>query len=361
MRFPLADASRSTGPERPRFCTAFASVVIAGHAARRLIHRSRRASGHRGREAEGLPDRTAGPLAGSAAAELGCPLDEARALVERGAVYVRGRRQRDPEVAVRGQPILVVLEEAGRASTAAVPVPAPLRVLHEDRDVLAVDKRPGLPAQPTPGGVTSLLLLASTHLGREAGLVHRLDRDTSGVTVFGKSPAATSALAASFRTGAARKQYLAVTGPGLPEAGTCTLLLARDRTRPGRWVARARDGLEAETRFRRLAASPELALAAVWPRTGRTHQIRAHLAAVGAPIAGDRLYGGPPRLQGQDVDRSLLHAHVLVLPHPRTGRPLRLVAPLPADLAPWFAALEVVPPEHAPELLTAAGSAARRR
>jgi 23S rRNA pseudouridine1911/1915/1917 synthase len=229
-------------------------------------------------------------------------------------------------------------------------------VLHEDAELLAVDKPAGLPAQPTPGGLRSLLLLASDHLGREAGLVHRLDRDTSGVMVFGKSPAATSALAASFRTGAARKQYLAVTAAGLPDSGTCTLRLARDRTRPGRWVARPRDGLEAETRFRRLAATAELALAGVWPRTGRTHQIRTHLAALGAPIAGDRLYGGPMKLQGKDIGRSLLHAHLLLLPHPRTGAPLLLCAPLPADMAPWFAALETDPPEGTPELLTAPGS-----
>ena len=291
----------------------------------------------------------AGPLAECVARGLECLPSEARQLVARGAVYVSGRRRRDPSSAIGAHtPVLVVLEEAGRSSTAPEPAPPPLRVLHEDRDLLAVDKPPGLPAQPTPGGAISLLLLAGKHLGREAGLVHRLDRDTSGVTVFGKRPAATSALAASFRTGAARKQYLAVTGPGLPDGGTCTLRLARDRTRPGRWVARGRDGLEAETRWSRLGGNAELSLAALWPRTGRTHQLRAHLAALGAPIAGDRLYGGPQQLGGEPVGRSLLHAHVLVLPHPRTGVPLRLVAPPAEDLVPWFAALEVVPPEDPP-------------
>ncbi|HEY1417366.1 MAG TPA: pseudouridine synthase, partial [Myxococcaceae bacterium] len=157
-----------------------------------------------------------------------------------------------------------------------------------------------------------------------------------------------------------RKQYLAVTAPGLAAAGTCTLRLARDRSRPGRWLARARDGLEAETRFRRLGASDELALAAVWPRTGRTHQIRAHLAALGAPIAGDRLYGGPSRLGDEPIGRSLLHAHVLLLPHPLSGAALQLVAPVPEDMAPWFAALAVVAPEDPPEL-TAAGTAPRTR
>ena len=303
----------------------------------------------------------AGTLAEAVAKAIGCSLDDARALVERGAVYVRGRRQREVsrEIAA-GTPVLVVLEERGRASIDPTPAPAPLRILHEDADLLAVDKPAGLAAQPTPGGLGSLLLLASAHLGREAGLVHRLDRDTSGVTVFGKSPTATSALAASFRTGAVRKQYLAVTAPGLPAVLTCHLRLARDRSRPGRWVARARDGLEAETRFRRLGESDALALAAVWPRTGRTHQIRAHLAALGAPIAGDRLYGGPSKLGDEPIGRSLLHAHVLVLPHPRSGAALRLIAPVPEDMAPWFAALEVIAPEDAPEL-TAAGTADRTR
>jgi len=288
-----------------------------------------------------------GALADVVARGLGCSREEAHTLVGRGAVYLRGRRQRDATLAVApGTEVLVVLEEAGRSSTAPPPAAGPLRVLHEDAEVLAVDKPAGLAAQPTPGGLSSLLLLASDHLGREAGLVHRLDRDTSGVMIFGKSPAATSALAARFRTGAARKTYLAVTAPGLPESGTCTLRLARDRTRPGRWVARPRDGLEAETRFRRLGATAELALAGVWPRTGRTHQIRAHLTALGAPIAGDRLYGGPMQLQGQAITRSLLHAHLLVVPHPRTGSPLRLLAPLPEDMAPWFDALEVAPPEE---------------
>ena len=304
----------------------------------------------------------AGPLAASVAEGLGCALDEARVLVRRGAVHVRGRRAQDPgRVVPADTPILVVLEEHGRASAEDEAPPPPLRVLHEDADLLAVDKPPGLPAQPTPGGATSLLLLASRHLGRDAGLVHRLDRDTSGVTVFGKSPAATSALAASFRDGTARKQYLAVTGPALPPEGTCTLRLARDRSRPGRWVARPRDGLEAETRFRRLGGTGELAIAAVWPRTGRTHQIRAHLAALGAPIAGDRLYGGAARLEGRPVSRSLLHAHLLLLPHPRTGTPLRLEAPVPEDLAAHLAALGLVAPAEGAELLTAAASAAPRR
>jgi len=309
----------------------------------------------------GFRTESAGSLAEAVARALGCTAVEARARVSRGAVYVQGRRQRAPDLEIPADtPILVVLEESGQSTLApAGPDPRP-DILHEDEDVLALNKPPGLPAQPTPGGATSLLALASAHLGHEAGLVHRLDRETSGVTVFGKSPVATSALAASFRTGAARKQYLAVTGPGLPASGSCTLRLGRDRSRPGRWVARAHDGLDAETVFRRLGGTEAFALAAIWPRTGRTHQIRAHLTALGAPIAGDRLYRGPPRLEDHAIERSLLHAHVLQLPHPRAGTPLRLVAPLPEDLQRWFRALAVDPPVDPPEL-TAPGSAAPRR
>ena len=117
-----------------------------------------------------------GALAEVVARGLGSSMEEARTLVSRGAVYLRGRRQRDEALSVAtGTEVLVVLEESGRSSTAPLPAVPPLRVLHEDDQVLAVDKPAGLPAQPTPGGVTSLLLLASTHLGREAGLVHRLD------------------------------------------------------------------------------------------------------------------------------------------------------------------------------------------
>lgn len=263
-----------------------------------------------------------GTVAAVVARGLGVPAAEAKALVGTGAVYVDGRRARDADAAVRrGATLTVVLEEGGREVTQAPAKPPPLVVLFEDEDVIAVDKPAGVTAQPTPGRVgDSLVDLVSARLGHEAGLVHRLDKETSGVTVFGKHPAATSRLAAAFREGRAKKQYLAVTAPGLPASGRITLPLSKDPSRPGRWRASERaNGVPAETHYTRLADGA-VSLVHLLPQTGRTHQLRAHLAGIGHPIVGDRLYGGA------SGPRCLLHAWKLELDG------LSLVAPVPADL-----------------------------
>lgn len=275
----------------------------------------------------------AGPLVPLVAARLGFSAAEALALVRRGAVYLSGKRTQEPtRLAKAGERVLVVLEESGVSVLAEAAQAPSLRVLYEDGALLAVDKPAGLPAQPTPGGATSLAALATAHLGHAAGLVHRLDKGTTGVTLFGVTDEATSALAAAFRTGRVQKQYLAATGPGLPEAGTVALPLSRDPSRPGRWRASARaHGVEAVTEYRRLGIAAGYALAVLWPRTGRTHQLRAHLTSLGAPLLGDVLYGG-----ARTAERPLLHAHALVFPHPETGAALTLVAPVPEDMARLF-------------------------
>jgi 23S rRNA pseudouridine1911/1915/1917 synthase len=287
-----------------------------------------------------------GLLQDAVAAALGLPISQARSIIERGAVYIRGRRQRSPiQPVAAGLTVSVVLEEAGRSALTPTAPPSALRVLFEDELLLAVDKPAGLPAQPTPGGARSLLDQATEWLGRPAGLVHRLDRDTTGVTVFGKTREATSALAQAFRTGQVRKQYLAVTGPTLAAEGVCTVALARDPSRPGRWRrAASGSGVPAETRFRRLGGTDQLAVAALWPRTGRTHQLRAHLASLGAPIAGDRLYGGQRTLDETEIDRVLLHAHMLGLPASGNRGPVAFEAPLPEDMRRWFDLVGLRPP-----------------
>jgi 23S rRNA pseudouridine1911/1915/1917 synthase len=269
-----------------------------------------------------------GTLDGAIARFLQVTVTEAEALVAAGAVYVGGRRARDVTAPVQaGTVVTVVLEEAGRAVTekAASP-PPPLVVLYEDDDVIAVDKPAGVVAQPTAGRQgDSLVDLVSARLGRPAGLVHRLDKETSGVTVFGKRPKATTRLAAAFREGRARKQYLALTSGGLPPEGLITLPLSKDPSRPGRWRASARaNGTPAQTRYVRLADGAA-SLVHLFPQTGRTHQLRAHLAGVGHPIVGDRLYGGP------EGPRCLLHAWKLEIDG------LALVAPIPLD---FLAAVE---------------------
>jgi 23S rRNA pseudouridine1911/1915/1917 synthase len=261
----------------------------------------------------------------------------AQALIGQGAVYVDGRRCADPGRKVAaGAKLTAVLEERGGEGRLE---PAPkLVVLFEDADVLAVAKPAGLPAQPTPSGAgPNLLALATAHLGKLAGLVHRLDRDTTGVTVFGKSKAATSRLAAAFRQGRAAKTYLAVCGPELPERGVIDAPLSRDPSRPGRWRASKRaNGLAASSRFERRGVGEGFALVELFPQTGRTHQLRAHLASVGAPIVGDTLYGGapvPPRPGAAPPSRCLLHALRLEL----DGQVYE--APVPEDLQRYLDAV----------------------
>ncbi len=272
-------------------------------------------------------------------AELKVGLVEARQLIERGAIYVDGRRATDPSRLLTGdRKITAVLEESGRAALDEPASFAELQILLEDEHLIALGKPPGLVAQPTAGRVgESLLDSVSAHLGRPAGLVHRLDRDTSGVTVFGKSKGATSALAEQFRRGTVSKRYLAATAPGLPEEGAVDLPLSKDPSRPGRYRAsRKANGVPAVTVYHRMFASKAFCLVALRPQTGRTHQLRAHLAALGAPILGDSLYGGAGEAAGLQAGRCLLHAQSLELAHPCTGEALLIEAPLPPDLQAFF-------------------------
>jgi 23S rRNA pseudouridine1911/1915/1917 synthase len=277
------------------------------------------------------------------------PREEAERLVGVGAVYVAGRRSRDAGTRLTaGQVVTVVLEEGGQSPLAAAPaLVSALRVLHEDEDVIAVDKPAGMTAQPTEGRVgDSLVDRVGEHLKRPAGLVHRLDRETSGVTVFGKTPTATSALAEEFREGRARKRYLAAVGPvELPSQGVIDLPLSKDPSRPGRWRAtRAANGIPAVSEYRVLYAGSDFCLVELLPQTGRTHQLRAHLTALGAPILGDKRYGGAAQAGSIAAPRCLLHAQALELGHPRTGQPVRFEAPVPEDLARFFAAAGIEAP-----------------
>jgi 23S rRNA pseudouridine1911/1915/1917 synthase len=283
---------------------------------------------------------------------LGLPREEVERLVGVGAVYVGGRRSRDAAVRLTlEQVVTVVLEEGGQSLLAVASTPRPgLRILHEDDLLLAVDKPAGMTAQPTEGRVgESLVDRVGEHLKRPAGLVHRLDRETSGVTVFGKTPEATAALAGEFREGRAHKRYLAAVGPvTLPSEGRIDLPLSKDPSRPGRWRAtRAANGIPALTGYRVLHTGTDFLLVELLPQTGRTHQLRAHLTALGAPILGDSRYGGAARAGALAAPRCLLHARTLELAHPGTGERVLFEAPVPEDLSRFFSAAGIPAPSGA--------------
>jgi 23S rRNA pseudouridine1911/1915/1917 synthase len=267
----------------------------------------------------------------------------ARRTLDAGGVFLDGRRCK---VAGRtlhpGQKVTVNLEEGGRGAAPPRPLERS-RLLYADADLVAVDKPSGVPAQPTlTTDRGTLPELVGALLGAPVTIVHRLDRETSGVTVLARSKRAAAALAEAFRTGAPHKTYLALAArPPAPAEGRIDRPLGKDPSRPGlRRVDPAGDA--AATRYRTLRASPLAALVEARPETGRTHQIRVHLAALGAPLLGDPRYGGPRRVGEVAIPRVMLHAARLELAHPVTGAALVFEAPPPDDFRAAEAAL--VPP-----------------
>lgn len=268
---------------------------------------------------------------------------EARRILDRGGVWVDGKRVKAASRALRlGQRVVLVLEEGGSRHVMPLRTLDRARVLFEDEQLIAVDKPPFVAAQPTPGSDRhDLLALASALVGRPLGLVHRLDVETSGVTLFAKDKATARALTLAFRERQVTKRYLALTGnaEGMPNQGEIDLSIAPDLSRPGRHRASLRGGLAALTRYRILARGMSgTALIEALPETGRTHQIRVHLKALGAPLLGDRLYGGATSLVlvgGAEgaiaIPRVMLHAASLDLPHPLARGMLHIEAPLPRD------------------------------
>jgi 23S rRNA pseudouridine1911/1915/1917 synthase len=222
---------------------------------------------------------------------------------------------------------------------------AELTILHEDRWLMAVAKPAGMLSQPAaePSSDLALDQLATLTLALRDGirgylqLVHRLDRMTSGVALFARNPQAHAPLARAWSTGAVERRYVAVV-EGVPEkdASVIDLPIGRD---PGHgWRFRVDpSGREARTEVRLLTRlDDDLAVVECRLETGRTHQVRVHLAADGHPVLGDRLYGSR---RADAAPRPLLHAASLVLPHPRDGARLEIVAPPPDDMAAYLVAI----------------------
>ena len=285
-----------------------------------------------------------------------------KALIEAGQVACNGNPAREPAEPVR----------AGAAYTLELPPPSPARplpqaipfpILYEDADLIVLDKPAGLVVHPAPGNLDGTLVNALlAHCGpgftgigaeRRPGIVHRLDKDTSGVMVVAKTQLANDALTAAFAARDLDRAYLALAwGVPSPLAGDIEGAIGRDPRDRKRMAVVARGGKAALTHYRTLQAwFGAVSLLECRLATGRTHQIRVHMASRGHPLVGDPAYlrrvsaaarGLPDTLRQAllDFPRQALHAARLGFAHPRTGAPLRFETPPPADMQALLAALE---------------------
>ena len=292
-----------------------------------------------------VPDGLVGERADTAVARLtGLSRTKAAALCDGGSVLVDGvpaaRSHRLPADAV----LDVELPQESPAPEALAPIPVPgMAVLYDDTDIVVVDKPVGVAAHPSPGwtGATVIGGLAAAGFGiatsgaaERQGVVHRLDVGTSGVMVVAKSEGAYTSLKRQFRERTVEKVYHAlVQGHPDPSAGTIDAPIGRDRVHDYKWAV-STDGKPSVTHYSTLEAHRYASLLEIHLETGRTHQIRVHMAAVKHPCVGDLTYGADPVLARRlTLSRQWLHAVSLSLDHPGTDERMTFTSRYPKDLA----------------------------
>lgn len=259
-----------------------------------------------------------------------------QAWLREGHIRVDGR-QPDPSRLVAGGEKVELVPPPVPDAMAPRAQRMPLRIVYEDDDLVVIDKPPGLVVHPGAGvpdrTLLNALLAHSPALAGvpRAGIVHRLDRDTSGLLVVAKNVSAQAKLAAQLATRSVRRVYLAVVQGDPPASGAIDAPVGRDvrsRTR----MAVTRRGKEARTNYRVLERYGHAALVECRLETGRTHQIRVHFQHIRHPLVGDPVYRRGTR-HGTAFPRQALHAAELALEHPRTGKPMHWRAPVPKDMA----------------------------
>jgi 23S rRNA pseudouridine1911/1915/1917 synthase len=288
-------------------------------------------------------------------------------LIDEGQVTVNGRKSKS---SARLRPNDVVYIEYLPPREASLrPEPLPLDIIHEDGDCLVINKAPGMVVHPAAGCASGTLVNALLHhcedlqgIGgeRRPGIVHRLDKETSGVMIVAKNAFALERLARQFKLRTARKEYLALVWGTLPAVkGVVDRPIGRHRSTRKKMssihaVARSREALTEWQVERSFSPAADSSAGAVsWlrlrPKTGRTHQIRVHLADLGHAIVGDKVYGRKKkRAVGgmaellESFPRQALHAETLAVDHPRSGMPMTFSAPLPDDLGGLLRSLEAL-------------------
>ena len=276
----------------------------------------------------------------------------AKGLIDDGRVAVDGVPRKSAHAVRAGERIAVTVPPP--EPTGVEPEALPLVVLYEDPHLLAIDKPAGMVVHPAPGARRGTVVSAVLHrLGaletggdpQRPAIVHRLDRDTSGVLLIARTPQALEGLARQFRERTLAKRYLAVVhGVVRPAAGVIDQAIGRHPRERQRMSVGTRRGRTAVTRFEVVERFRGATLLRLAPETGRTHQIRVHLAALGHPIVADRVYGGVRGRRGASVPaavaavleacpRQALHAETIAFAHPVSGARMEVRAALPPDLA----------------------------
>ena len=270
-------------------------------------------------------------------------------LIKDGLALVDGRPEKPGYKVKLGEAISLELPE--KIIHDVLPEPIPLSIIYEDSHIIVLNKQPGLVVHPAPGNYTGTLVnallyhygsLPSSSAGAEgderarAGIVHRLDKDTSGVMVVARTQEALRSLSLQFKNRVVRKRYCAlVAGVIKKGSGTIEIGLGRHVKERKKISVHTHHAREAVTSFSVRERYKNATFVEVEIKTGRTHQIRVHMAYIGHPVLGDRVYGGgkAAKFGERIIARQMLHAEMLSLLHPDTGHPMAFTAPPPADMA----------------------------
>ncbi|MDF7826314.1 RluA family pseudouridine synthase [Pontiellaceae bacterium B12227] len=261
-----------------------------------------------------------------------------KTLIEKGLVQLNGAAVKPNAKLKSGDEISWTIPN--RAPLTAIPEDLPLQILYEDESVIVLNKAPGMVVHPAVGNPSGtmlhgLLFHDPVFLALErAGIVHRLDKDTSGVIVVAKSEKAIRELQRQFKARETEKEYLALVWGEPPKSGRIETLLGRHPVHRKKQAVLKEDGRDAITNFQCLEQFPACALMQVKIETGRTHQIRVHMQHIRHPIVGDTVYGRSHKGRlPEEPGRQMLHAAKLSFTHPETGKRLSFEAPLFEDMS----------------------------
>ena len=283
-------------------------------------------------------------------ANLSLSRSQAKKLIETGSILLNQKPTKPSAHLKAGDRISGVLPKPEPLSLK--PEPLPLDVIYEDSSIIVINKSPGMVVHPAYGNPSGTLVNALLHHCKDLtgingimrpGIVHRLDKDTSGVMVVAKDDEAYHQLTKQFKNRTVEKAYLAIAyGKFGQEEGLIDSAIGRHPTERKRMSTRTKKGRTAITRWKVRERLDGFTFLEIFPQTGRTHQIRVHLSSMGHPVLGDPVYGRKgrpgsirdPVLKGclKKMNRQALHAHRLGFNHPRTGERVQFVAPIPHDM-----------------------------